>query len=162
MADTEKKPKAEKAPKDDKPAKAPKAEKPAAAAAGGDAPAAKGDAKPKGAAKAKGGDKGDKGGDKPAKGKPKAAPAGGPARMRGHYDQVVRKTMTEKFGYKNAMQVPGIDKIVLNMGIGEGVADRKKVESAAASSAFLRSLTASPIPMLSTTLSRRGTCNMLE
>jgi large subunit ribosomal protein L5 len=131
MADTEKKPKAEKAPKDDKPAKAPKAEKPAAAAGG--APAAKGDAKPdKAAAKAKGGDKGDKGGDKPAKGKPKAAPAGGPARMRNHYDQVVRKAMTEKFGYKNAMQVPGIDKIVLNMGIGEGVNDKKKVESAAA------------------------------
>jgi large subunit ribosomal protein L5 len=116
MADTDKKPKAEKAPKDDKPAKAPKGEKPAAAAAEG-APAAKGADK----------------GDKPAaKGKPKAAPAGGPVRMRGHYDQVVRKTMTEKFGYKNAMQVPGIDKIVLNMGIGEGAADRKKVESAAA------------------------------
>src|SRR5262249_21444852 len=129
MADTEKKPKAEKAAKDDKPAKAPKGEKPAAAAAG-DAPAAKGDAKPgKAAAKGKGADKG---GDKPAaKGKPKAAPAGGPARMRGHYDQVVRKAMTEKFGYKNGMQVPGIEKIVLNMGIGEGVNDRKKVESAA-------------------------------
>ena len=131
MADTDKKPKAEKAPKDDKPAKAPKGEKPAAAAAEG-APAAKGDAKPdKAAAKGKG--KGADKGDKPAaKGKPKAAPAGGPVRMRGHYDQVVRKTMTEKFGYKNAMQVPGIDKIVLNMGIGEGAADRKKVESAAA------------------------------
>jgi large subunit ribosomal protein L5 len=134
MADTEKKPKAEKAPKDDKPAKAPKAEKPAAAAGG--APAGKGDAKPaKAAAKGKGGDKG---GDKPAaKGKPKAAPAGGPARMRGHYDQVVRKTMTEKFSYKNAMQVPGIEKIVLNMGIGEAVNDRKKVESAAADLALI-------------------------
>ncbi len=129
MADTEKKPKAEKAPKDDKPAKAPKAEKPAAAAAGGgDKPAGKGDAKA--APKGKGADKG---GDKPAaKGKPKAAPGGGPVRMRSHYDQVVRKAMTERFGYKNGMQVPGIDKIVLNMGIGEGVADRKKVESAAA------------------------------
>jgi len=129
MADTEKKPKAEKAPKDDKPAKAPKAEKPAAAAAGGDKPAAKGDAKPKAAPKGKAADKG---GEAPAKGKPKAAPAGGPARMRGHYDQVVRKAMTERFGYKNAMQVPGIEKIVLNMGIGEGVNDKKKVESAAA------------------------------
>jgi large subunit ribosomal protein L5 len=129
MADTEKKPKAEKAGKDDKPAKAPKAEKPAAAAAGG-APAAKGEGKPDRAAKGKGADKG---GDKQtAKGKPKAAPGGGPVRMRNHYDQVVRKAMTEKFGYKNGMQVPGIDKIVLNMGIGEGVADRKKVESAAA------------------------------
>jgi large subunit ribosomal protein L5 len=131
MADTDKKPKAEKAPKDDKPAKAPKGEKPAAAAEG--APAATGDAKPdKAAAKGKGkaAAKGDEKG--PAKGKPKAAPGGGPVRMRGHYDQVVRKAMTEKFGYKNAMQVPGIEKIVLNMGIGEGAADRKKVESAAA------------------------------
>jgi large subunit ribosomal protein L5 len=126
MADTDKKPKAEKAPKDDKPAKAPKAEKkPAAAAAEGAPAAAKGERAPKG--------KADKGGDKPAsKGKPKAAPGGGPVRMRTHYDSVVRKTMTEKFGYKNAMQVPGLDKIVLNMGIGEGVSDRKKVESAAA------------------------------
>jgi large subunit ribosomal protein L5 len=134
MADTDKKPKAEKAPKDDKPAKPAKAEK--AAAADGGAPAAKGDAKPgKAAAKGKGADKG---GDKPAaKGKPKAAPAGGPARMRSYYDQVVRKAMTERFRYKNAMQVPGIDKIVLNMGIGEGAADRKKVESAAADLALI-------------------------
>jgi large subunit ribosomal protein L5 len=40
--------------------------------------------------------------------------------------------MTEKFGYKNPMQVPRIDKIVLNMGVGEAVADRKKVDNAAA------------------------------
>jgi len=132
MADTDKKPKAEKAPKDDKPAKAPKGEKAAADAAAG-APAAKGDAKPDKAAakgKGKGADKGDDKG--PAKGKPKAAPGGGPVRMRSHYDQVVRKALTEKFGYKNAMQVPGIDKVVINMGIGEAVNDRKKVESAAA------------------------------
>ncbi len=127
MADTDKKSKAEKAPKDDKPAKAPKAEKPAAAAAEG-APAAKAERAPKGKGKAA-----DKGGDKTvAKGKPKAAPGGGPVRMRKHYDEVVRKAMTEKFGYKNGMQVPGLDKIVLNMGIGEGVNDRKKVELAAA------------------------------
>ena len=131
MADTEKKPKADKAPKDDKPAKPAKAEK---AAAGG-APAAKGDAKPDKAA-AKG--KADKGGDKPAaKGKPKAAPGGGPVRMRSHYDQVVRKALTEKFAYKNAMQVPALDKIVINMGIGEAVNDRKKVESAAADLALI-------------------------
>src|SRR5580658_1141223 len=112
MAD-EKKPKAEKAAKDEKPAKAPKAEKPAAAAG---APAAKAERAPKG----KGADKGgDKGGDKAvAKGKAKAAPGGGPVRMRSHYDSVVRKALTEKFGYKNGMQVPAIDKIVLNMGIG--------------------------------------------
>jgi large subunit ribosomal protein L5 len=135
MADADKKPKAEKAPKDEKPAKAPKAEKPAAAAAEG-APAAQGDAKPgKAAAKGKGADKG---GDKPAaKGKPKAAPGGGPVRMRNHYDQVVRKALIEKFAYKNAMQVPALDKVVINMGIGEAVNDRKKVESAAADLALI-------------------------
>ncbi len=37
------------------------------------------------------------------------------------FDEVVRKELTEQFGYKNPMQVPKIDKIVLNMGIGEGV-----------------------------------------
>src|SRR6185437_16995233 len=52
------------------------------------------------------------------------------ARLRTHYDKVVRGQMTEKFGYKNPMQVPVITKVVLNMGIGEGVADRKKVDNA--------------------------------
>ena len=53
-------------------------------------------------------------------------------RMRGIYDDKIVKAMTKKFGYKNALEVPRIDKIVLNMGVGEGVADRKKVELAAA------------------------------
>ena len=53
-------------------------------------------------------------------------------RLRTQYDDVVRSKLVEQFGYKNPMQVPRIEKIVLNMGIGEGVADRKKVESAAA------------------------------
>ena len=52
-------------------------------------------------------------------------------RLRTHFDQVIRKAMTEQFGYKNPMQVPRVDKIVLNMGVGEAVADRKKVEQAA-------------------------------
>src|SRR6185312_5402081 len=52
------------------------------------------------------------------------------ARLRTHYEKVVRAQMTEKFGYKNPMQVPVITKVVLNMGIGEGVADRKKVDNA--------------------------------
>jgi hypothetical protein len=39
--------------------------------------------------------------------------------------------MTEKFGYKNAMQIPKLDKIVLNMGVGEAVADSKKAAAAA-------------------------------
>ena len=66
---------------------------------------------------------------------PKAAkPAGAPyvARLKTHYDQVVRGALTKQFDYKNPMQVPTITKVVLNMGIGEGVADRKKVDNAAA------------------------------
>ena len=53
------------------------------------------------------------------------------ARLRGHFEEVVRPKLTEQFGYKNRMQVPVITKVVLNMGIGEGVADRKKVDNAA-------------------------------
>jgi large subunit ribosomal protein L5 len=53
-------------------------------------------------------------------------------RLRTHYDGVVRARLTKQFGYVNPMQVPALDKVVINMGIGEGVSDRKKVESAAA------------------------------
>jgi large subunit ribosomal protein L5 len=53
-------------------------------------------------------------------------------RMRTFYNEVVRAKLTEQFSYKNPMQVPAIDKVVINMGIGEGVNDRKKVEQAAA------------------------------
>jgi len=67
---------------------------------------------------------------KPATGKP-TMPAGYTPRLKTHFDQVVRGKLTEQFGYANRMQVPTITKVVLNMGIGEGVADRKKVEQAA-------------------------------
>jgi large subunit ribosomal protein L5 len=63
--------------------------------------------------------------------KPRAASANYVARLRTHYDAVVREHLTKQFNYKNRMQVPVITKVVLNMGIGEGVADRKKVENAA-------------------------------
>src|SRR5439155_24141359 len=53
-------------------------------------------------------------------------------RLRAEYDQKIRGAMTEKFGYANVMQVPRLDKVVLNMGIGEAVNDRKKAETAAA------------------------------
>ena len=53
-------------------------------------------------------------------------------RMRGIYDDKIVKAMTDKFGYKNALEVPRIDKIVLNMGVGEATQDKKKVEKAAA------------------------------
>lgn len=52
-------------------------------------------------------------------------------RLRKHYDEVVRPAMIEKFGYKNPMEVPSLDKIVLNMGVGEAVKDTKKVKQAA-------------------------------
>ena len=132
MADTEKKSKAGKAPKDDKAGKPDKAAKPAKAeAAAGGAPAAKADKAPKGKS-----DRGDKGGDRKPAGQQSAAPKG-PVRMRSHFEEVVRKALTEKFGYKNAMQVPVLEKVVLNMGIGEAVNDRKKVESAAADLALI-------------------------
>jgi large subunit ribosomal protein L5 len=54
------------------------------------------------------------------------------ARLQAFYDETVRAKLTEQFGYSNRMQVPTIDKIVLNMGVGEGVNDRKKVDLAAA------------------------------
>jgi large subunit ribosomal protein L5 len=53
------------------------------------------------------------------------------ARLKTHFEQVVRAELTKQFNYKNPMQVPSITKVVLNMGIGEGVADRKKVDGAA-------------------------------
>ena len=52
-------------------------------------------------------------------------------RLRAEYDRKIKSQLTEKFGYANVMQVPRLEKVVLNMGIGEAVNDRKKVESAA-------------------------------
>ena len=59
------------------------------------------------------------------------------ARLTTHYEKVIRPEMTKQFGYKNVMQVPRITKVVLNMGIGEGVADRKKVDQAAGDLALI-------------------------
>ena len=52
-------------------------------------------------------------------------------RLRTEYDQSIRAKLTEKFGYANIMQVPRLDKVVLNMGVGDAVNDRKKAETAA-------------------------------
>ena len=52
-------------------------------------------------------------------------------RMQGIYEDRIIKAMTERFGYKNPMEVPRIEKIVLNMGVGEATQDKKKVEIAA-------------------------------
>jgi len=51
-------------------------------------------------------------------------------RMKTIYRESIRATMKEKFGYTNEMQIPKLDKIVLNMGVGEATADSKKVNSA--------------------------------
>jgi large subunit ribosomal protein L5 len=109
-----------------KPAKKPKAAKPADA--GSEAKPAKAEA---GAGKQA----------KPAKKKDDAAKAAAPAmeaerdasyvpRFKKHYLETVRPQLMQKFGYKNQLQVPRIEKIVLNIGAGEGASDQKKIQSA--------------------------------
>jgi len=53
-------------------------------------------------------------------------------RLRAVYNDTIRAALMEEFGYKNAMMTPKLDKIVLNMGIGEAVKDSKKIKSAQA------------------------------
>jgi large subunit ribosomal protein L5 len=53
-------------------------------------------------------------------------------RLKGDYEQRIVPAMVEKFGYKNRLEVPRLDKIVINMGVGEATQDKKKVEAAAA------------------------------
>ena len=53
-------------------------------------------------------------------------------RLRQQYDAEIVKKLTEQFGYKNPMEVPKLEKIVLNMGIGEATADSKLVQVAVA------------------------------
>ena len=52
-------------------------------------------------------------------------------RLQEHYQKTVKPDLIKEFGYKNAMEAPRLDKIVLNMGVGEGVNDKKKVIAAA-------------------------------
>jgi large subunit ribosomal protein L5 len=106
----------------------------------------------KAAAKPGKGDQGGKGGEKAPKAakapkgeKGEAAAAGEGAapkarapeervtpRLKTYFEDVVRPKLSQEFGYKNRMQVPVLEKVVINMGIGEGVNDHKKVEQAAA------------------------------
>lgn len=51
-------------------------------------------------------------------------------RLKSEYRERIRAVMKEQFGYTNEMQIPKLDKIVLNMGIGEAVADSKKAQTA--------------------------------
>jgi large subunit ribosomal protein L5 len=52
-------------------------------------------------------------------------------RQKAAYDERIVKAMTEKFGYKNRLEVPRLEKITLNMGVGEASQDKKKVQTAA-------------------------------
>ncbi len=144
MADTEKpgkKPKAEKA---DKAAadKAATEKKAAPDKAASDKAAAKGGKGEKGERAAKG-EKGDRPAKAPAGEKSEAAQAApvveAPVtpRLKTEFETVARKRLAEQFGYKNPMQVPRVTKVVINMGVGEGVNDRKKVEAAAADLALI-------------------------
>jgi large subunit ribosomal protein L5 len=53
-------------------------------------------------------------------------------RLRRDYDERIAPAMMERFGYKNRMEIPRLEKIVLNMGVGEATQDKKKVDTAAA------------------------------
>ena len=53
-----------------------------------------------------------------------------PARLREHYEKTVKPALVDEFGYRNPMQVPRLEKIVVNMGVGKAVQDAKKMEAA--------------------------------
>jgi len=53
------------------------------------------------------------------------------ARLKEHYEKVLRPNLMKEFGYENKFAVPRLDKIVINMGVGEAVQDTKKVDAAA-------------------------------
>ena len=58
-------------------------------------------------------------------------------RLKQQYEDALRGELAKEFGYSNPMQVPRLDKVVLNMGIGEAVGDSKKVQAAAADLALI-------------------------
>jgi large subunit ribosomal protein L5 len=53
-------------------------------------------------------------------------------RLQKYYREVLREALVKEFGYKNKMQVPGLEKIVINMGVGEAAGDQKKLDAAVA------------------------------
>jgi len=59
-----------------------------------------------------------------------AAEKGSAPRLKAHYRQEILPAMREQFGYANVMQVPGLTKIVVNMGVGEAARDSKLIEGA--------------------------------
>ena len=58
-------------------------------------------------------------------------------RLKKAYDERIAKAMTEKFGYNNRLEVPRLEKITLNMGVGEASQDKKKVQTAAEEMALI-------------------------
>jgi large subunit ribosomal protein L5 len=54
------------------------------------------------------------------------------ARLQEHYEKVVRAELIKEFSYENVLQAPRIDKIVINMGVGEATSDSKKINAAVA------------------------------
>src|SRR5256714_2291407 len=64
--------------------------------------------------------------------KPAKKPADYKPRLKGDYEERIVAAMIERFGYKNKLEVPRLDKIVINMGVGEATQDKKRVETAAA------------------------------
>ncbi len=89
-------------------------------------PKAKSEGKTGGKRSADGGDAGEQAVAKKAS----AAKPAGPARLHAFYRDTVVNDLTQKFGYKSIMQVPRLNKIVLNMGVGEAVADKKIMDHA--------------------------------
>ena len=82
--------------------------------------------KPEKAAKSETAEKAGKKADKPSKA------ADYKPRLKRDYDERIVSAMIERFGYKNKLEVPRLDKIVINMGVGEATQDKKRVETAAA------------------------------
>jgi len=72
-----------------------------------------------------------------AKAAEKAATAKIEPRLKKVYNETIRKAMKEQFNYDNEMQIPRLDKIVLNMGVGEATGDSKKPSVAAADLALI-------------------------
>ncbi|UFN50243.1 50S ribosomal protein L5 [Roseomonas sp. OT10] len=58
-------------------------------------------------------------------------------RLQQHYREVVRKQLLEQFGYGSPMEVPKLEKIVINMGVGEAAGDQKKLDAAVAEMALI-------------------------
>jgi len=63
--------------------------------------------------------------------KPSKTPADYTPRLKGDYEQRIVPAMVERFGYKNRLEVPKLEKIVINMGVGDATQDKKRVETAA-------------------------------